>query len=125
MALAHPTLGTSQEEEWQELQTVLRSGILDKAANLRHFLEYIAEQHFAGNTEQIKEYSIAVNALHRLEQFDPQSDTIVRVSAHTLRKKLERYYATEGADHLIQMRLPVGKYVLQFERREQACPPSP
>jgi Malectin domain len=118
MALAHPTISPEQEEEWQELQLVLRSGILDRASNLRHFLEYIAEQHFAGTTEQIKEYSIAVQALHRQEQFDPQSDTIVRVSAHTLRKKLEQYYATEGADHLIQIRLPAGKYVLQFRRKE-------
>jgi hypothetical protein len=118
MALAHPAISPEQEEEWQELQVVLQSGILDRASNLRHFLEYIAEQHFAGKTEQIKEYSIAVQALHRQEQFDPQSDTIVRVSAHTLRKKLEQYYATEGADHLIQIRLPAGKYVLQFRRKE-------
>jgi Malectin domain len=118
MGVAHPTIRTEQEEEWQELQAVLKSGILDRASNLRHFLEYIAEQHFAGRTEQIKEYSIAVQALHRQEQFDPQSDTIVRVSAHTLRKKLEQYYAAEGADHPIQIRLPAGKYVLQFWRKE-------
>jgi hypothetical protein len=123
MVLAHPTIGTEQEAEWQELQAILKSGILDRASNLRHFLEYIAEQHFAGNTEQIKEYSIAVQALHRQEQFDPQSDTIVRVSAHTLRKKLEQYYATEGADHPIQIRLPAGKYVLQFRRREPVYMP--
>jgi hypothetical protein len=120
MAFPVPQSGTKQEEEWQELQTVLQSGILDKAPNLRHFLEYVAQQYFSGNTEQLKEYSIAVQALHRLEQFDPQSDTIVRVTAHTLRKKLDHYYATEGADHPIQIRLPAGKYVLQFERKEQA-----
>jgi Malectin domain len=118
MAFSVPQSGTKQEEEWQELQTVLQSGILDKAPNLRHFLEYVAQQYFSGNTEQLKEYSIAVQALHRLEQFDPQSDTIVRVTAHTLRKKLDHYYATEGADHSIQIRLPAGKYVLQFERKE-------
>jgi hypothetical protein len=118
MASAHPTISAEQEEEWQELQAVLQSGILDRASNLRHFLEYIAEQHFAGKAEQIKEYSIAVHALNRQEQFNPQSDTIVRVSAHTLRKKLEHYYSTEGANHLIQIRLPAGKYVLQFWRRE-------
>jgi hypothetical protein len=123
MTLAYPIPGTSQEEEWLELQSVLKSGILDRAPNLRHFLEYVAEQHFSGKDDQVKEYSIAVQALHRLEHFDSQSDTIVRVTAHTLRKKLEQYYAREGADHPIQIRLPAGKYILQFERREQA--PSP
>lgn len=125
MPLAHEAVGTNQEEEWQELQAVFQSGILDKAPNLRHFLEYVAEQYFAGKTEQIKEYNIAVQALHRPEQFDPQSDTIVRVTAHTLRKKLEQYYALEGADHPIQIRLPTGKYVLQFERREKVFVPGP
>jgi hypothetical protein len=126
MALAHPTVESTRDgEEWQELHAVLKSGILDKAPNLRHFLEYVAEQYFAGKTEQIKEYNIAVQALHRHEQFDPQSDTIVRVTAHTLRKKLEQYYASEGADHAIQIRLPAGKYVLQFERMEQVRPRSP
>lgn len=119
MAFANPVIGTKQEEEWQELQAVLQSGILDKAPNLKHFLEYVAQQYFSGSTEQVKEYSIAVQALHRQEQFDPQSDTIVRVTAHTLRKKLEQYYATEGTDHPVKIRLPAGKYVLQFEHREQ------
>ena len=123
MVFANPPLSSTQEEEWQELQTVLQSGLLDKASNLRKFLEFVAEQHFAGNTEKVKEYSIAVQALNRQEQFDPQSDTIVRVSAHTLRKKLEQYYATAGADHPIQIRLPAGKYVLQFERKEAASTP--
>jgi Malectin domain len=123
MILVTPTIGTSQEEEWQELQAVLLSGILDKAPNLSHFLEYVSEQYFAGNSDQVKEYNIAVQALHRPEHFDPQADSIVRVTAHTLRKKLEQYYATEGANHLLQIRLPAGKYVLQFERKVQVSLP--
>jgi hypothetical protein len=120
MTLAHSTIRTNQEEGWQELQAVLQSGILDKAPNLRRFLEYVAERSFAGKTDQVKEYSIAVEALHRPAQFDPQSDTIVRVTAHGLREKLERYYAREGADHPLQIRLPAGKYELQFEPKKQA-----
>ena len=121
MTLAHPVVGTTQEEERLELEALFQSGILDRAPNLRHFLEHVAEQHFARKTDLLKEYSIAVQALHRPAQFDPQSDTIVRVTAHTLRKKLEQYYAGEGANHPIQIRLPAGQYVLQFERKEQTC----
>ena len=123
MTFAPPALRSNREEEAQELQVLLESGILDKAPNLRHFLEYVAEQYFAGNDNQVKEYSIAVHALHRPHQFDPQSDAIVRVTAHALREKLEKYYAGEGATHLIQIRLPVGKYVLQFERKEHTLQP--
>lgn len=119
MSLANLEIRIRQEEEWQELQAVLQSEIFSKAPNLLHFLNYVAEQHFAGKASEIKEYSIAVQALHRPEQFDPQSDTIVRVTAHALRKKLEHYYATEGAGHQIQMQLPPGKYVLRFVRTPQ------
>lgn len=119
MSLPEPPVGTLQEEEWRELQAVLHSGILDKAPNLLNLLNYVAERHFSRATDQIKEYSIAVQALHRPEQFDPLTDTIVRVTAHTLRKKLGQYYATEGAKHRIQIQLPAGKYVLQFDRKEQ------
>ena len=121
MASTSPVIAATRKEEWHELQAVLESGIFSKAPNLKHFLEYVSEQYFAGNSDQVKEYSIAVHALHRQEQFDPQSDTIVRVTAHTLRKKLEQYYAMEGADHLIRIRLPAGKYVPQFDRRDQAA----
>jgi len=119
MSLVYPEIRIPHEEEWQELQAVLQAEIFKKAPNLLHFLEYVAEQHFAGKADQIKEYSIAVQALHRPEQFDPQSDTIVRVTAHALRKKLEHYYATEGLEHPVQIQLPPGKYVLQFVRKQR------
>jgi hypothetical protein len=125
MPLIYPEVRSKQEEEREELQTLLSSGILSKAPNLQHFLDFIAEKHFAGEADQVKEYSIAVNALNRPETFDPQSDTIVRVTAHTLRKRLEQYYATEGADHPIQMQLPAGKYVLRFVRKQHEHVPPP
>jgi hypothetical protein len=119
MSTSELPIGVQQDEEWRELQAVLQSGILDKAPNLLNLLNFLAERHFSRSIDQIKEYSIAVQALHRPQQFDPLTDTIVRVSAHTLRKKLDQYYATEGAQHPVQIRLPVGKYVLQFDRKQQ------
>jgi len=119
MLVGHPEISSNVAEERQELQTLLQSETFKKAPNLVRFLEYVAEQHFSGNTDHIKEYNIAVEALHRPEQFDPQSDTIVRTTAHALRKKLDLYYATEGNDHQVQIQLPVGKYVLQFVRKHQ------
>jgi hypothetical protein len=71
MAFTSPAIAAAQEEEWPELRAVLQPGILDKAPNLKHFLEYVAGQNFSANTEQVKEYNIALQALHRLEQLDP------------------------------------------------------
>jgi hypothetical protein len=124
MALAYPENRTREEEEKQELEAVLDAGILKKAPNLQHFLKFVAEMYFAGSAGEVKEYSIAINALNRPENFDPQSDTIVRVTAHALRKKLEQYYASEGAEHPIHIRIPTGKYVLQFEHKHPSPLPS-
>ncbi len=112
-----------EEEERRELQAVLQSGIFSKAPNLQRFLEYVAEKYFAGESDEVKEYSVAVQALSRPESFDPQSDTIVRVTAPALRKRLELYYTHEGANHPIQIQLPSGRYILRFQRKQEAALP--
>ena len=84
--------------------------------NLVRLLTYVCEKHFEGATAEIKEYNIAVQALGRPPDFDPQVDTIVRVTAHALRKRLDEYYRSEGADHAVKIALPPGGYVPKFSR---------
>jgi Malectin domain len=108
-------LSASLQQEWKEFQAVLQSEIFQRAPNPLHFLKYVGDKYFSGNTDQIKEYSIAVHALNRPEQFDPKLNNIVRVTASALRKKLDEYYAMEGAHHTIRLRIPTGSYVPQFE----------
>ena len=107
-----------QEQEREELRTLLASGIFAKAPNVQSFLEFVADKYFAGVAEEVKEYQIALEALHRSEGFNPQSDTIVRVTAHSLRKRLDQYYSSEGADHPVHIQLPTGRYMLRFVPRE-------
>src|SRR5713101_5904239 len=90
-------------QEKSELDAVLSSGILDRAPTLAQFLTYICSKHFAGTTEKIKEYNIAVQALGRPPDFDQKKDSIVRVEAHKLRRRLHEYYQAEGADHEIRI----------------------
>jgi hypothetical protein len=106
-------------EEREEFRAVLQSGLLGKGPNMQNFLTFVGEKYFAGNAEDVKEYSIAVEALNRPPTFDPKSDTIVRVTAYSLRKRLEQYYQQEGATHSVQMQLPSGRYVLQFIHKEE------
>lgn len=101
--------------ERAEVETVLQSGLFAKAPRLREFFQYICERHFAGESEQIKEYSIATEALGRSTDFDPKQDAIVRVEAHRLRKRLEEYYRGSGAAHPLHISIPNGQYRPQFE----------
>ena len=107
------------DAERAEVELLLNSRTFARTNNLGRFLSFVCEKYFEGATSQIKEYSIAVQALGRPPDFDPQLDTVVRVTAHNLRKRLELYYSVEGADHAVQICLPPGHYVPQFAYREE------
>jgi len=102
------------DEQRAELKAVLESRDFVRAPTLTHLLSYLCERLFAGETNQIKEYSIGVEVFHRGASFDQDSDSIVRVQANRLRKRLADYYAGEGATHRLQIRVPVGAYVPRF-----------
>lgn len=101
-------------EERSELDAVLRSGLLNRSPHLVRFLTYVCEHYFEGRSAQIKEYTIGVEAFGRPAEFDPKKDSIVRVEAHRLRKRLETYYAGEGAEHRIKIFIPNGQYAPRF-----------
>ena len=102
------------EAERGELESILASGVLGRSNNLVRLLSFICEKYFEGTIDEVKEYSIAVQALGRPHDFDPQVDTIVRVTAHALRKRLEDYYRAAGKSHLIHICLPPGHYAPKF-----------
>ena len=101
-------------QEKHELDAILASGIFNRAPNLAHVLTYVCAKYFEGTAEQIKEYNIAVEALGRPADFDQKRDSIVRVEAHRLRKRLREYYQADGADHSIRIEIPPGQYAPKF-----------
>jgi tetratricopeptide (TPR) repeat protein len=80
------------------------------------FLRYVVEETLRGASDRIKGYTIAVEALGRAADFDPQADPIVRVEAMRLRRALGRYYANSGKADLVVIDLPLGSYVPMFRR---------
>lgn len=97
-----------------ELAAVIASGIFAKAPSLALLLDYVCTKYFEGQANQIKEYNIAVEALGRPPSFEPRQDSIVRVEAFRLRKRLKQYYENEGADRHLRIVIPSGQYVPQF-----------
>lgn len=102
--------------ERAELQAILQSPLFARSPTLTHFLSYLCEKTFAGETDQIKEYSIALDVFDRSDSFDQDTDSIVRVQANRLRKRLSEYYTAEGTGHSIRITIPVGQYVPLFQR---------
>jgi hypothetical protein len=106
--------------ERAELQDVQASALFQRAPNLSRILSYICQKHFQNESANLKEYNIAVEALGRSPNFDPQADAIVRVDAHLLRKRLQLYYEQEGKHHDLEIILPNGRYAPQFVRNNRA-----
>jgi hypothetical protein len=104
------------EAERSELQAVLQSRLFARSPTLTHLLSYLCEKKFAGETDQIKEYSVALDVFDRRDSFDQDTDSIVRVQANRLRKRLSEYYASEGATHSLRITVPVGQYIPVFEK---------
>ena len=109
--------------ERAELQEVLASQLFVRSPTLAHLLSYLCEKKFAGETEHVKEYSIALDVFGRQDSFDQDTDSIVRVQANRLRKRLAEYYRGEGATHALRITIPIGQYVPSFERVETPTEP--
>ena len=102
------------EAQRAELETVLRSEQFARAPMLARLLTYLCEKLFAGEAGQIKEYTVGVDVFRREPSFDQNSDSIVRVEANRLRKRLDAYYAEAGASNWLRITIPLGQYVPEF-----------
>jgi len=113
--------GASRHDtERAELDLVLASDMFKRAPNLSKLLRYVCTKYFEGATASIKEYNLAVEALGRPVTFDPAEDSIVRVEATRLRKRLRKYYQTEGRDHAVQIHLANSGYIPRFVPQARA-----
>jgi Malectin domain len=109
------------ENRRAELTKVLHSEMFVRAPVLGHLLTYLCEKTFAGEIHEIKEYSIALDVFGRNPSFDQDSDSIVRVHANRLRKRLAEYYEKVGASDPIHISIPVGQYVPAFQEARQTA----
>ena len=104
------------EAERTEFDSVLQSRLLLRSPGVLKIANYLARKYFAGDSDQIKEYNIAVDGLGKPPDFDPKRDSIVRVEVHRLRKKIEQYYKTDGCHHELRLVIDPGQYVPRFQK---------
>jgi hypothetical protein len=96
-----------------------------RSPKLSRLLGYLCDKQLNGRADEITEYAIALEALGRTAQFDPQQDAVVRVDLHHLRKRLKEYYTGVGSDHQIEIVIPNGQYAPRFVLRGRTAPLPP
>ena len=122
VSVAGPSPGSpSPEEVLRQLETLLASRHLRESHQLQCFLEFVVRETLSGRQDGLKEYLLGCQVFGRKQDYDPRHDGIVRVQATTLRKRLERYYADEGASARVIIELPRGGYVPSFRYRAVEC----
>src|SRR5215469_8494239 len=103
--------GVSVEERPLYLAAIERlaaSHVLHGSESLCKLLRYLGEHSLQNPGVPVKEYQIATEVLGRSADFDPHSDSAIRVQAGRLRVKLAEYYSTEGEFDPILVELPRG-----------------
>ena len=97
----------------EALERIERSSLFVRAGRQRSLLRHLVEKSTSGRSAEIKEVTIALEVFGRAS-YDPQVDALVRVEIGKLRRRLESYYAGEGADDAVRIEIPKGSYEPTF-----------
>src|SRR5450755_1776575 len=111
---------SSPEEVARQLSRVLATDAFRRSPSLGRFLRFLVDHALAGGNESIKEYRLGLEVFDRGDDFDPRTDTIVRVQARNLRTRLDEYFKNPVPADTIRFVLPKGGYTLYFQRIETA-----
>src|ERR1041385_1337172 len=114
---AEPTLARIEPDEVrQALDRLLWSKYFVNAHKKQKFVRLICDYYLEGRAHELNEHILGYDVFGRDNSYNPSSDPIVRAFAHGVRKKLEAYYATEGANDAVRLEIPAGSYQPVFIR---------
>ena len=118
----NPAVGDSEalptiEERRALIERVAASEQFSRSARLRDFLLYVGKQSLKEGFPEIHEQEIGARVFGRPASYDRSADNIVRVNATELRKRIESYFESSGANEPLIFEIPRGGYRLVFRRR--------
>jgi Tol biopolymer transport system component len=99
------------------ISRILSSPQFARSERMCRFLRFLAEATARG--ERPKESEVGVTVFDRTVGYDPKVDSIVRVEATRLRRKLKEYYESQAATGEWRIHLPPGRYELEILPRER------
>jgi hypothetical protein len=117
LAASVTELSPGLEAARKQIDRILGSDTLRASDVLRRLLRFLADKTFSGEADDLKEYSIGLDALHKPANYDPRQDAGVRLQASRLRQKLDEYYRTEGRNDPLTVELPKGRFKIVWRAR--------
>lgn len=115
-------VNVSSDPRAAQVEKILHSQAFRNTEVLKRLLDYLVRQALRDPAGEIKEYTVGVEAFGKPQDYDPRTDSSVRVQVGKLRQKLDEYYRTEGADDALVVLLPKGHFRVEFGSRIAAAP---
>jgi len=116
--ISPPVAGTKLPKEaiYQQMERIFLDPLFLNSTILKKFLSFIVDQYLLGNSNMLKEYTIAVNVLDKPSNFKPQENSIVRIHAGRLRRALNHFYNAKETPEPVYISVPLGSYVPVFTK---------
>src|SRR5215212_2667065 len=102
------------DDQKQEVQRILHAPQFRRASKLQRFLELICDYYFQNRSGDINEFVLATEVFGKGPGFEPSEDSLVRVQAREVRRRLREYYQDEGKSSRLILDVPVGSYAPVF-----------
>ncbi|NYF77815.1 hypothetical protein [Granulicella arctica] len=98
-----------------ELDAILASPTFSGSKRCHDFLECIVRHALAGNYDGLNERFLGVELFGRRVDFDTGADSIVRVRASDVRRRLAQYYSERSSPSAVMIGLSSGTYIPTFQ----------
>jgi tetratricopeptide (TPR) repeat protein len=104
----------SATEIRSQLEKISTGPELENSPRLVELLNYIGEEFLAGRVDRIKGFTIGQAIYVTDVNFEPESNSIVRVEMGRLRRRLAEYYLSSGRADPVVVEIPKGSYAPRF-----------
>ena len=98
----------------RELRNILASQPFRNSVRSKQFLSYVVQQKLEGREELLKERIIGTEIFNRKADYATADDSVVRVQAGEVRRRLEQYYHIVLSPSPVRIDLPLGSYASEF-----------
>jgi len=109
-------IGTADIDAY--IAQVEASAVLGRSKRRIRLLRHLIRSEVLGQGDRLKAYSIGLDIFGKPSEFDPSSDSVVRVEMGRLRTALASFEASDFAETRIVVDIPVGTYRPTVELRD-------
>ncbi len=115
---------SSSQHILDHLDSVLLAPAFASSKRCQDFLRYVVSEALEGRLDEINERNIAHIVFGKSQRFEPSEDSLVRVKAREVRRRLAQYYR-DNPQSTVRIEIPPGGYAPNFVSQQISEQPDP